>query len=79
MNIGQGMSGMYNKQARDSRAKCQFILDSDYEATYLSAIKHKREHLFLTLIGGTSLLSVASLIDGKSADNHVHSRWCFRQ
>ncbi|ELR22882.1 uncharacterized protein ACA1_397280 [Acanthamoeba castellanii str. Neff] len=52
LNIGQGMSGMTNKRVSHSQEKCQFILDSDYEATYLSAIKHKRKHLVLTLIGG---------------------------
>jgi hypothetical protein len=54
LNIGQGMSGMANKRVSQSQEKCQFILDSDYEATYLSAIKHKRKHLVLTLIGGTN-------------------------
>jgi hypothetical protein len=57
LNIGQGMSGMTNKRVSHSQEKCQFILDSDYEATYLSAIKHKRKHLVLTLIGGTYRLS----------------------
>jgi hypothetical protein len=52
MNIGQGMSGAVNKRVPQSSEKCQFILDTDYEATYLSAIKHQRRHLFLTLIGG---------------------------
>ncbi len=59
LNIGQGMSGMANKRVSQSQEKCQFILDSDYEATYLSAIKHKRKHLVLTLIGGTDQLLAA--------------------
>jgi hypothetical protein len=60
MNIGQGMSGMANKRAPFSQEKCQFILDCDYEATYLAAIKHKRKHLVLTLIGGSFLLACTS-------------------
>jgi len=52
MNVGQGMSGYRNKNLPDCAKKCKFILQGDYEATYLSAIIQKKKTIFLTLLGG---------------------------
>jgi len=52
MNIGQGSSGARNAYSPSGVRKCQFILDGDYEATYLTAILNRKKVLFLTLLGG---------------------------
>jgi len=52
INIHQGESGKFNKAVPDYGERCQFVLNSIYSSTYISAIAHKRTHLFLTLIGG---------------------------
>jgi len=52
MNVGQGTSGARNARQLNSVDKCKFILQADYEGTYLGAIKHRRSHLYLTLLGG---------------------------
>eukprot|EP01089_Gocevia_fonbrunei_P018558 TRINITY_DN6303_c0_g1_i1.p1 TRINITY_DN6303_c0_g1~~TRINITY_DN6303_c0_g1_i1.p1 ORF type:complete len:489 (-),score=94.01 TRINITY_DN6303_c0_g1_i1:24-1490(-) len=52
VNINQGDSGRFNKRQNNAEQKCKFILDSAYEGSYMSAIKHGKKKLFLTLIGG---------------------------
>ena len=52
MNIRQGGSGQTNSQSMYAIAKSEFVLDSAYQGTYLSAIRNNKKHMFLTLIGG---------------------------
>eukprot|EP01128_Nolandella_sp_AFSM9_P007844 TRINITY_DN442_c0_g1_i1.p1 TRINITY_DN442_c0_g1~~TRINITY_DN442_c0_g1_i1.p1 ORF type:complete len:197 (-),score=38.78 TRINITY_DN442_c0_g1_i1:23-613(-) len=52
VNILQGPSGIANGRLKDSELKCRFILEAMYTGTYLAAIRNKRKHLSLTLLGG---------------------------
>jgi len=54
LNISQGTSGYYNYDidGQDGHVKTKFILDMDYEGTYLAALDTESPELYLTLIGG---------------------------
>jgi len=52
MNLSQGPTGMKNSMVKDHLVKAQFVLEAMYTGTYLSALIHKKKHLFLTLVGG---------------------------
>lgn len=52
VNLSQGNSGVFNSRQKDGERKAQFALQVAYEGAYLSAIRNKSPHLFLTLIGG---------------------------
>jgi len=77
MNVGQGESGIRNSTGPGSVQKMRFILDSGYAATYLSAIKHKRKHLVLTLIGGGVFGNPK--IDIYKAIVEAHKNWASHQ
>jgi len=73
MNMSQGSSGSYNRQLDPQKKKCRFVLDSAYQGTYLSAIKYKREKIFLTLIGGGVFGNPHSQIFGAIVE--AHKKW----
>jgi len=52
MNLQQGGTGARNKGLPDGEIKAQFLLDAAYHGTYLTALTHKKQQLFLTMIGG---------------------------
>ena len=52
MNRKKGKTGLVNAESPQSIDKSMFLLQAAYENSYLSAIKHGRRKLFLTLIGG---------------------------
>uniref|UniRef100_A0A6B2LGJ6 Macro domain-containing protein n=1 Tax=Arcella intermedia TaxID=1963864 RepID=A0A6B2LGJ6_9EUKA len=52
INIQQGEVGISNASQPNIEKKCKFILDYAYQSTYIGAIYHQRNHIFLTLVGG---------------------------
>eukprot|EP01087_Luapelamoeba_hula_P015350 TRINITY_DN4576_c0_g2_i1.p1 TRINITY_DN4576_c0_g2~~TRINITY_DN4576_c0_g2_i1.p1 ORF type:complete len:426 (+),score=49.23 TRINITY_DN4576_c0_g2_i1:23-1279(+) len=72
-NMSQGMSGMRNSCVPGGKDKASFILDSAYQGTYLAAIKNRRSHIALTLIGGGVFGNKKSDIYGSILK--AHTQW----
>lgn len=52
MNMGQGDSGAKNAELEGDGTKAKLLLEAAYRGTYLAAIRHGCQVLYLTLIGG---------------------------
>eukprot|EP01127_Copromyxa_protea_P019807 TRINITY_DN6506_c0_g1_i1.p1 TRINITY_DN6506_c0_g1~~TRINITY_DN6506_c0_g1_i1.p1 ORF type:complete len:458 (-),score=100.41 TRINITY_DN6506_c0_g1_i1:182-1555(-) len=70
VNMLQGTNGINNRKLDAKQYKMRFILQAAYDSTYLSAVYHERQTLFLTFVGGGAFGNDIDLIWNQILKSH---------